>query len=1701
MGNTTSQHQNSRGCFDAKARDGGNGAKEGPALGRPETQSINNANPPEARETVTGQSLATDSRDPSNNGPGATASSDAQVQMAAPVTTGTSVDRGNPTLERGATDGVGQENEINENQEVEKSRIDYVNSIGRKQCIRIGTLNIHGKQDKNKQSKLKNIQSIMRKEKIAILAIQETRMDDETVERLEKTIPGTIIINNGNSSAKEGVAYLINKKLFSGKSCTYEHIPLIQNRLSALIITWKEDKYIIMNAYAPNENAAKAQFINQIKEKRGTLPKDIEVIMLGDWNMVEDAMDRAPQHEDDENAVTEFKELKHKLKLIDGWRLQNPEKMDYTYEHATYKSQARIDRIYTTKTTYKHSTEWRITSSYNITDHEMATIELVQSKAPYTGEGMKRFAIDLLEYPAFEKECAKMMLKAQKVIIEAEEPQEVWEQLQKDIMTLATKHKKQRRNEQMKRTLELRRKINKKTKKMQTTKTINDQQKIKELSKIKNELRKEDKKRLDKMENRASARWDKLSEGCNTYWFRSQKPSNDNEPITALVTPEGRITQDTKEMAKVAANYHENLQAEQTMNQTRTTAINKLLETQTTKLNNQDNHLMEETISLSDVTEALKHTQNGKCPGDSGIPFEFWKHWQEIRENTEKDPEEEPVTEWEKTITELDIIMTMTLIFNDIEKNGNKMKNFNKGVMCLLYKKKDKKRIENYRPVTLLNTDYKLLTKAIANKLGKVGANLIHPNQQGFIPKRSLYDSTRLTRMMIDYCEIKEENGCIVSLDQEKAYDKIAHDYLWIVLQHMNFPQNFINLIKELYKDANTEVMVNGFAIDPIKVKRGVRQGDPMSCLLYNIAIEPLASALRQSELQGFKIKGTAEKVLVSLFADDTLVYMNRDDDLKELYRVIDLFCEAATAKFNLEKTQYLPIGTKKHREEMIKTGKIKPEAIESIQDKSMIVKDQIPLRTLGAYVGNNVTTSENWNTILERQKKIITKWTPLHASYRGKELITKALVQSLAPFLMTVNDIPETVIKKMQKMIKDFIWDNRRQGYIPWEQAVMPKDEGGLDMPDIGARYEAIQIMWLKRWLAPPETRPLWGYVMDEILRKNIPEKPMIEQSALADWALQTWHEKSLGDSTIPQHVKTIIKTARKFNTGFKALKLGLETKNALPIWNHIGIKSNYLWNKPSSKCLRNTHEIVTTKDLHDYANSNGYQRHCKTQANCMKMAATLIDIMALKYSPNVMTPHRDNLDHTPNRKDITKMQEVDEEVEIVFDPNVTTTEHPRASIRVFQIEKTYKSRKAIDNEIIRRPAVRTQREIDNEETLILWTDGSAKNGKGGIGVYHKANSIYNRALRLPEGRQTNDRAELCAIIEAVKSNKNRKMKIKSDSKSTVEGIVKHLKGWEDVDYVTTANSEEWRMLAQELRQRRNTTTFEWVRGHSGIKENEEADRLANEGRIGQEEMILPPIKKEWNYYSARLQALEQKTAYKLILKTRKIEVGTIQTRQNIKTIQKHLKRMNNTDDLTTEKSIWKATRSKPYKKRQGDFTWKLIHGKLRVGEYFKRIPNWEDKQYCKTCGAIETPEHILLKCKYAKNLWKKIEEHWNENYETKWVRPSLHLLMAIPQITKLKGIKAQELMNIYRVYAAQATWSIWIERNKRIFEEKETDDKTAWDLWKREIEKTARIELEKPFLLPVKKQKRAREESLKGWRECKFIDLTEYEAGLEPE
>ena len=185
-----------------------------------------------------------------------------------------------------------------------------------------------------------------------------------------------------------------------------------------------------------------------------------------------------------------------------------------------------------------------------------------------------------------------------------------------------------------------------------------------------------------------------------------------------------------------------------------------------------------------------------------------------------------------KSNNKCNIVWSLARIYHNIEKyRMNKEAKLNEGCVSPIYKKKDPEDIANYRPITLLNTDYKILTKALSIRLAEVAPDIINTDQADFIPNRSIFDQVKTTKLVIDFMDRFNKPGAIIALDQEKAYDKILHPYLWEVLRKFEFPTSYINTIKALYEHATSTIMINGELSELLLILRGVRQGDALSCV------------------------------------------------------------------------------------------------------------------------------------------------------------------------------------------------------------------------------------------------------------------------------------------------------------------------------------------------------------------------------------------------------------------------------------------------------------------------------------------------------------------------------------------------------------------------------------------------------------------------------------------------------------------------------------------------------------------------------------------------------------------------------------------------------------------------------------------------------------------------------------------------------
>ena len=192
------------------------------------------------------------------------------------------------------------------------------------------------------------------------------------------------------------------------------------------------------------------------------------------------------------------------------------------------------------------------------------------------------------------------------------------------------------------------------------------------------------------------------------------------------------------------------------------------------------------------------------------------------------------------------------------------------GIIHLLYKKDNPSKLKNWRPISLLTLDYKILTKILASRLNLVLNKLLHPFQSSGVKDRNVLNNILNLDTIIQYIEENNLNAAFISLDNEKAFDRLEQNFMIKVLEKCNFPQDYITWIKIIYSNIKTKILVNGVFTECIDISRSVRQGCPLSMPLYILSLEPFIHKITlNSNIRGLKIPNLENELKILAHADD----------------------------------------------------------------------------------------------------------------------------------------------------------------------------------------------------------------------------------------------------------------------------------------------------------------------------------------------------------------------------------------------------------------------------------------------------------------------------------------------------------------------------------------------------------------------------------------------------------------------------------------------------------------------------------------------------------------------------------------------------------------------------------------------------------------------------------------------------------------
>ncbi|KAL0147173.1 hypothetical protein M9458_057697, partial [Cirrhinus mrigala] len=388
-----------------------------------------------------------------------------------------------------------------------------------------------------------------------------------------------------------------------------------------------------------------------------------------------------------------------------------------------------------------------------------------------------------------------------------------------------------------------------------------------------------------------------------------------------------------------------------------------------------------------------------------------------------------------------------TFLIQDSEQEAN--------ISLILKKGKCPESCASYRPIALLNSDQKLLSKILASRLEKVLPHIVKEDQTGFIKGRTSCDNLRRLLNIIQLTQSRQDPALVLSLDAEKAFDRVEWSYLFFALEEFGLGDNFVNWIKVLYNTPTAAVLTNGLRSDNFPLHRGNRQGDPLSPLLFDIAIEPLAQAVRQNKLISGIFVGEREHK-ITLYADDILILLSKPEtSVPCLIKVISSFSVFSGYKINFAKSEAMPLGS-----------------LTCVPDRT----EPFPFRWSPAgfiYLGVHVTPTfgqmfeSNFPPLLEAIRADLDRWAALPLSWLGRVALIKmnVLPRLLYPLQMIPILLSNRVIKVLEGWLSSFIWSKRRPR-LKMTKLQMAGCDGGLDVPNLRFYQLASHLRVISSWL-----------------------------------------------------------------------------------------------------------------------------------------------------------------------------------------------------------------------------------------------------------------------------------------------------------------------------------------------------------------------------------------------------------------------------------------------------------------------------------------------------------------------------------------------------------------------------------------------------------------------------------------------------------
>lgn len=534
-------------------------------------------------------------------------------------------------------------------------------------------------------------------------------------------------------------------------------------------------------------------------------------------------------------------------------------------------------------------------------------------------------------------------------------------------------------------------------------------------------------------EESSQRHWASQGDKCSKAFFAAFKKQIVSKEIAELMGEDGIIYTGWEDLERITLQHFSKLfGVDHAVSEE---AMLAALEPLTEQITQAERLAMEAPLTLDELHQAAKLMARRKVPGPDGIPIEFY------------------LALWEEVGPAL-----LNLLQDGFEKKVIH-KLLVRGTIVLLHKKGADFLLDNKRPLTMLNCALKICTKAYQLRLSSVLQRLISENQSAFLPGRNIHHSLMLTDEALHRASISPKAYILLKVDIIKAFDSLDWSFLDRILLKLGFGPAFRNVVQALHAEASSAIVIRGRLTKPFQLARSVRQGDPLSPLLFLLAGQVLQTILTAANLEG-KFRGVPIQEIqrdyfLGQFADDNKVLVEaRRQYLKEIFRLFDLFAQASGLRIKKAGIKAVYIGEGEIPTDLLDLGLV----WETEENFSKI---------LGLHIGKGISPQLMCSYLSQTLENRLTRARRNPLSLMARVTIANNLIMGSLWFMLQLWVGDEKQLKIWEKCICEFIWDGKEGKYRPrvaFELICLPKSRGGLGLIHLSKQTAALAakiIIW----------------------------------------------------------------------------------------------------------------------------------------------------------------------------------------------------------------------------------------------------------------------------------------------------------------------------------------------------------------------------------------------------------------------------------------------------------------------------------------------------------------------------------------------------------------------------------------------------------------------------------------------------------------